>query len=113
MVAAVVEAVAVSTVAEQRARVVLIHYGIDPDAAVDAFLGVLEARGWRVTLEQVFGRSRGKAPRWSGHATLVAPPGSSTFRRPEHITLTGGRGQEVLTRIMAKVLDKEEREREW
>lgn len=102
-----------STVAEQRARVVLDHYGIDPEADTDDLTALLEARGWRVSLEQAMGRGWGQRQRWSGHATLVTPPGSSAFRRPEHVRLTGMSSHEVLIRILARVLDKEEKGKEW
>ena len=108
-VVAIVGAVAVSTVAEQRARALLVQHGIDPHADVDDLTALLEARGWRVSLEHTMGRGRGQGQRWSGHATLVAPPGSSAFRRAEHVRINGVSGQEVLTRILAKVLEKEEK----
>lgn len=93
-----------------KASAVLTRHGIDPDADVDDLTALLEARGWRVSLEQVMGRGRGQLPRWSGHATLSAPPGSHAFRRPEHITISGADGREVLTRMLAKVLEKLEKE---
>ena len=107
LVAVGMGAVAVSTIAEQRARAVLAQHGIDPDADVDDLTALLEARGWRVTLEQAMGRGRGQVQRGSGHATLAAPPGSSAFRHAEHITLTGMSGHEVLTRILARGVVKE------
>ncbi len=97
-----------TTIQGQRARVVLLTHGIDPEADGADLTAVLEARGWRVSLEQAMGRGRGQPPRWSGHATLTAPPGSPVSRHAAHITLTGGSGHEVLTRILAKVLEKEQ-----
>ncbi len=91
-----------------RARAILERHGLDPDADADDLLALLEARGWRVSLEQAFGRGRGQAPRWSGHATAAAPPGSPGFRHAEHIRLTGEAGREVLLRILARVLEKEQ-----
>ncbi len=93
----------------QQARAVLEQHGIDPDADVDDLTRLLEARGWRVSVEKVLGRGRGQEPRWSGHATLAARGGTSMARHPAHIAVTGARRQEVLTRIEAKVLEKEGR----
>lgn len=66
-----------------------------------------EARGWWVRLEQALGRGRGQVPWWSGHATLVVPPSRPTFPHAEHIQIDGAVGREVLSRILAKVLEKE------
>ncbi len=98
-----------TTVQGQRARAALERLGVDPEADVDDLMALLEGRGWRVSLEQAMGRGRGQPPRWSGHATMAAPPGSPVARHAAHITLTGGSGHEVLTRILAKVLEKEEK----
>ncbi len=91
-----------------KARAVLAHHGLDPDAGVDDLQVLLEARGWRVTLEQAFGRGRGQPPRWTGQASLAAPPGSPPFRHLQHIRVSGADGQEVLVQILAKVLEKEQ-----
>ena len=88
-------------------RVVLTQHGINPDAGTYDLAALLEARGWRVSLEQVMGRGRGQAPRWSGRASLAAPVGSPVSRHATHIVVTGVSGQEVLARIVAKVLEKE------
>ena len=97
-----------TTTAVLKARAVLAQHGINPDADVDDLTTLLEARGWRVTLEQAFGRGRGQPPRWSGHATLAAPPGSPKFRHAEHIRVSEADGQEALLRILSKVLEKEQ-----
>ncbi len=91
-----------------KARALLAHHGLDPDADVDELLALLAARGWRVTLEQAFGRGRGQPPRWTGQASLAAPPGSPTHFRPHHVRISGADGQEVLVQILAKVLEKEQ-----
>ncbi len=98
-----------TTVQVQRARAVLEQHGIDRDADADELTALLEARGWRVSLEQAMGRGRGQPPRWSGHATRAAPLGSPVSYHAAHLTLTGGSGHEVLTRILAKVLEREGR----
>ncbi len=102
-----VGAVVVTRVDVQQTRVVLEQHGIDPDADVDDLTALLAARGWRVTVEQAFGRGRGQVPRWSGNANLAAPPDSPKFRHGEHIRSRGVDEQEVLTRILARVLEKE------
>ena len=92
----------------QRARAVLERHGLDPDANGDELRALLEARGWRVSLEQVVGRGRGQRPRWSGIATRVVPAGPPAFRHAEHIRISGEAGWEVLLRILARVLEKEQ-----
>ena len=104
---AVAGAVVVSTVGVQRARAVLAQHGIDPEADVNDLTVLLEARGWRVSLEKAMGRGRGQVPRWSAHASLPAPLGSPVSRHAAHIAVNGVSDQEVLKRILAKVLEKE------
>ncbi len=90
-----------------KARAVLVQHGIDPDADVDELAALLEVRGWQISLGQVMGRGRGQVPRWSRQATLAAPPESPVLHRPTHVSVTGSDNREVLTRLLAKVLEKE------
>ncbi len=90
-----------------QARAVIARHGIDPDADVGDLTALLEARGWRVSLEQAMGRGRGQLPRWSGHAMFAAPPGSEVFRRPAHIAISGADSRDVLMRVLARVLERE------
>ncbi len=105
---AVLGAVAVTTVSLLRARAVLVQHGINPDADVEELTTLLEGRGWQVSVEQAMGRDQGKRPRWSGHATLAAPPGSPVFRYVKHVRIQGADAREVLMRILATVLEKEQ-----
>ena len=105
---AVLRAVGVTTAGVRRARALLAHHGLDPDADMDELRALVEDRGWWVTLEKVLGRGRGQPPRWTGHATLVSPPGNSAFRHLQHVRVRGVDGQEALVQILAKVLEKEQ-----
>ncbi len=97
-----------TTVSVLKARAVLAQHAINPDADVEDLTTLLEGRGWQVSLEQAMGRDRGQRPRWSGHATLVVPVDGPTFLRPAHVRVQGASDQEVLLRILAKVLEKEQ-----
>ncbi len=96
-----------TTASVLKARAVLVQHGIDPDADVDELTGLLEGRGWQVSLEQVLGRGRGQGQRWSGQATLAPPPGSPVSHRPMHVSMVGPDEREVLIRLLAKALEKE------
>ena len=100
-----------TTVGALRARAVLGAHGIDPDADADALVAALAARGGCVRLEEIEGRGRGWPPRWSGRAARAAPPGSRVADRPRHVMVRGADGRAVLARILAKVLEKERKER--
>ncbi len=91
-----------------KARAVLVQHGIEPDAGVEDLTALLEGRGWQVSLEQTAGRGGGRPPRWSAHATLAVPPGSPVFHRPAHISISGPDGRDVLTRVVARLLEKEQ-----
>ncbi len=90
-----------------KARAVLAEHGIDPTADVDTLMALLEARGWQVSLEQSAGGDGVRAPRWSAHATLAVPAGSPVSHRPWHISIRGPDGRDVLTRVVARVLETE------
>ncbi len=105
---AVLGAVAVTTVSLLRARAALTQQRINPEADVEELTTLLEGRGWQVSVEQAMGRDQGKRPRWSGQATLAAPPGSPVFRYVKHVRIQGADTREVLIRILAKVLEKEQ-----
>ncbi len=90
-----------------KARAVLAEHGIDPNADVDTLMALLEARGWQVSLEQSAGGDGRRPARWSAHATLAVPAGSPVSHRPSHISIRGPDGRDVLTRVVARVLEKE------
>ncbi len=96
-----------SAIGVQQAQAIPVEHGIDPNADADNLMALLQARGWRVSVEQALGRGRGQVPQWNGQATLAAPPGSAVSLRATHTSARGVNQREVLLRMLAKVLEKE------
>ncbi len=92
------------------ARAVLMRHGIDPAVDVDRLTAAIEARGWRIRLEQTAPPGgTGRPRRWQ----VLATPEPAELRPT---TLAGGgadlqasgpRAENVLVRVLAQVLERE------
>lgn len=109
MVAGVVGAVAVTRASgSARTRAILTAHGFNPDDDPTALEVTIEARGWRLSVEQGVVRGSGpRAPRW--RALARRPPQLQEHRMGVHPHLRAGGPsvRDTLVQMLAKVLERE------
>ncbi len=91
-----------------KARGVLTAHGVDPDADSTTLVAAIEARGWRVTVEEeTIGDRSGRPPRWRALATQVSERQEHPTRFRPHIRVSGRSAQHVLIGVLAQALERE------
>ncbi len=86
------------------ARAVLKQHGIDPTSDPETLTAAIEARGWRVSVEQAASRGgSGRPRRWRVLATLREHRTGVT----PHLRASGPTAENVLVRVLAQTLERE------
>ncbi len=91
-----------------KARAVLTAHGVDPDGDVKLLVAAIEARGWRVSVEQEStGDRSGRASRWHALATRATQPQAQPSGFRPHLRSSGPSARHVLIAVLAQALERE------
>ncbi len=98
------------SIGEPRARAILVEHGFDPESPAEALTAAIEARGWRVSVEQeLTGDRSGRPQRWRALATRPPDPQASPAGARPHLMASGSSARDVLIVVLAQALTQERR----